>query len=803
MTATQIPADRQLPEFHSEVKEITAQVSNQSDTLRNNRKALLQKIKEIQEIRALTSIRSGYFLRMTPNNVQDFSQLPFMKPDGISISERLVEMSGIGTIRADINRFLKEIYVNRNKLPEILANLPPNCFPDSLPFLPAGVRPKDFFACSTIPAIFGHHWTVELRLSFINFLMEIVEKLPPTVFSTNFRDHWLFDCFKNYIHASGIHKFLSLSIGEAILNLVRDEEIINLSKRPNQDFFNKITDYAAQMITSMNEHCSVFPPDVRLLFKRFVEMAPTPEEKLNRIEILFMDCILAPAVSLPTTYGVVPATFYFDMGINGPARTLQVLAQCFRFILHPKATIRYQGIDFSRLFSLPFSELLDKFTHVEESAIIGPKINSILPLLGLHYIIMLFSISDIFLLGYILQQSASTASPNLINYAKKMPSDQPANFSFFRYEAWDFNVFGITKPDIPENEVERPQNTTASKAAEAIYRMLSYIPTNKLAPKGTMDFIKFYEKQNKITRNFVSESYIRHLDVIFSEVPKDQQSIILPSLEDEIRRHMAYITRNHETLVNIEYQMKILKNESQNYQEKMSESMPILYAHFLNLFLQKNPGIINEIKTKKAEFFIQDKLFYDYFQAKMHQLNLFIAPIANFALPGVTCHFHTYLMQQITFQEFQASHQELALQDRKFSNASNNVLRIQNIPEKVSELFTKPSLFAFAINCFKRAEFLKLPIESIKEVSRTFELLNQMFSLEVEGTPQPEEFAAMLNYVFLSSNLSDLFSLYKYLEIFLIMIPQHEYKFTSDSERLIMTQFTNQIYSLMQTVQQF
>lgn len=798
MNVTPIPTNRQLPDFHKEVKEITAQVMNQNSTLKEGRRRLLSKVKEIQEKRALTSIRSGYFLRMTSSNVQTFIQLPFMRPDGISISERLVEMSGIGTIRADINRFLKEIYNNREELPEILANLPPAIFNEQLSFLPAGVKPKEFFACSTIPSIFGHHWTVELRVGFINFLMEIVDKFPGSVLSNNFRDSWLFDCIKNYIHVSGIHRFLSISIRELILQFIRDEKLVELSKNQNSAFFDKITDYAEKMIEQMSSHLSIFPADVKLLFKRFIEKCPA-EDKLNRIELLFMDGLLIPSVSMPTTYGVIPATYFYDMSLDGPARNLQILGQSLRYILHKnQASFRYPDVDFSRLFQLPLPQLLESFAEVNDNEIKGPKIVEILPILGLHYITMLYSISDILLLGYVIQGSKSTIATNLLNYANKMPVTQPVNFSFFRYEAWDFKVFGIEKPDIPENEIEGPQNTTSSKAAEAIFKMLEYIPTNPNVPNDILGFIKFYEKQNLITKNFVSESYVRHLEIIYNEVPQDQRSMILPALEDEMRRRMAYIARNHKTLVNVYYQIKILDYEADGYQEKLDASIPMLYGQLLNLYLLKNPDVKDDLNCKKALFTIHEGIFEQFFREQMKKLAEIINPIADFALAGVTCHFHTYVMQKVPLKVFKDKNPDLAKIDSAILKNPDTLISsiCDDSYDNLKIMFQNPSLFSVAIQLIKNAAIVQLPIEAMNRMTQTVELLNQMFKIEVNSNPNPEELAAMFNYVYLSSKINDIYSFAKYIEFFLIKVPQFEYKFTDEKQKFVMNCLTNLITNM-------
>ena len=72
------PEKMTMNHLHRIVKDLSVKENFQEAQIRENRKQLLNKIKRVQELRCLSSIRSGYFLKMNSSNVSIISQLPFM-----------------------------------------------------------------------------------------------------------------------------------------------------------------------------------------------------------------------------------------------------------------------------------------------------------------------------------------------------------------------------------------------------------------------------------------------------------------------------------------------------------------------------------------------------------------------------------------------------------------------------------------------------------------------------------------------------------------------------------------------------
>ena len=176
------------------------------------------------DVRCINFIRNSFLLQTTLQNVKTISCFPFMNPNCFTVSERLIEMSGIGYIRTEISRFLQPLFKLGRKIPTIFSNIKNEHFDECLEkmnFIPKGINPRQFFACSTFPSLFSYCWTTELQSSYISSLFEIAKNSIDPIKNEGseqvkrfLRQHWIFECLRSYIFSSDIQNFLRVSIGD-------------------------------------------------------------------------------------------------------------------------------------------------------------------------------------------------------------------------------------------------------------------------------------------------------------------------------------------------------------------------------------------------------------------------------------------------------------------------------------------------------------------------------------------------------------------------------------------------------------
>lgn len=770
---------RNLQDFHHEVREIDACISYQLEEIKNSQQQLYDKIKATQEARCATSLRSGYFLSMTPHNVQSFSQLPFMKSEGFLDKQTLIELPTIGSVRSDIHSFIQSVFEVYPKLPQLFAKLDSKQLSQTLPFLPEGIQIKDFLACSTLPALFGHCWASELRRRYIHFLIEITRCLPQQPITPLYmKNHWLMECIKNYIFAAEIQKFLKISIGDIVLRIIRE----------NIEDEEQLLRLAREIISNMELNLEMFPNDVRLLMKAFTDIFSEQAQKEEMLQYIFLDCILQPALYSPKAYCILPQTFHYDAALEGVNGFHKLI---FKFSENKPSSSGYQN-------AIPLNEYLQRVVDINEDAIEvgGPQITTLMPLLGSHSVVMLFSMTDICLISILIQEVDT-------NFAKKLALDKPLELTFFRFEAWDLDILGIAKPEIKENVVERAPNTNLGQASAALFKLLTFVQEKAEAPSSLSDFLTFCEQEAILQNDFQTHTYMNHLILKINQVEEKEHCDILPALEDEIRRHQSFVSRNSHFLIQVALQVQNLETEIQLYVGKAEESLPAMYSQILTLFLTRESTVDTILKAKKTEFFTSKQEFMAYLGDSLHKLKVFITPFAEFALNGVANHLHTYMMQHLPFEGYLQYNNSYQQSDQRLSGVDSSVIEnvcIAPAPKKVKKIFENKPLFEFAEIQLRNAEEVKLPIESVYELSIAISLIQKMFDLEIGGMPQADEMTPLFNYALLSSSLKAMLSFEKYLEHFLFEMPLNEVKFLSEPMQVALTHFINHVSSLEQII---
>lgn len=802
-----IPCVRELNDYHAQVKNISASSSYHNAKLQVSRKELMSLVKSVQELHCFNTLRNCYYLKLTPVTASSIAALPFMKPGNLPVADRLVEMSNIGSIRSSINRFVKNVFNRRDELADLLITLDFNNFPKSVPYLPSYITPLDFFASSTIPSIFGHFWTVEFQENFIQFVFDVANKLP-NLSPITFRAHWLFECIKYYILRSDIIHFLSLSLRDPLISAITDKNLHQLAANNQyQQFFDKLTEYANQMIQNMIESIAIFPTTFSHIMNFFVSKSNNTQDQLSWLELFFVDTLLVPAISNPVSYGIISATYNFDPHPkDGPKHAMTTLAQLFKYILRPQQfSLRYPDVDAKKITALPLINLLNQLVLIEKFDYHGPKLVDLLPLLGIHYILILMNLPDVFLLADCFQR-VSNPDPQLVKDASNIPTNETVDFDYFRFDVWDFNTFGFKKPKIPENEIEKPPKNPASLTGEALYKFLSHADIDRNAPNGYSEFTTYYETNMIASRQYMTEAYLRHLYVIHQSVPEKDKRAVIPALEDEIRRHLELEQRNDDILTGIAVQTRIL-NETKEQLVSYSDTMyPVLYANLLHFYLQSGVTPSSDVLKpntiiSQAPEITKNKVDFSEFILKyFHQITTFITPIADFAVNGVQCCFHSYLLQVIPPAKYREYQPSLRNADEYFSNSFDLIyqtLCYKQSLNRVKPLFDNPNLLAFPIYLSQQALINGSPLNGVRMLADMNNLIIDTVELELGSRNlSEEEKQGLFDFVMIHTQSPHLYSIGKYFQQFLYQYPLRDPKVYSSEMNNALSNYLTFISSL-------
>lgn len=807
--------ERTVHEYHKECIEIGETGNFQQNEILANRNLFREKAKLTQEKRCLTSLRSGYYLRMGKNQVKKFAKLPFIETDTITVKDRITDEV--------VAQFLHEIYSSIRTLPEILGKFTHIDTRKPVPFLPAEVVVKDFLACSTLPALFGYCWTYELKMAYINFITEIARQSQQEVLRGGkafaFRDHWVFDCFKNYAYSSNIHKFLMSSMGDTLLNVIRS----------NVTDANKLLEMAREIVKLMDKNLSKLPMDVRYLLWSFATLQEGNLSVIDMVEMLFMDCILIPAITMPKVYCVLPPTFQLDQNAY---MLLLNLGSFFRLVRRPaQAKQKYPDLKEEKLEGIGLDRFFEKLVNFDVRTVIGSglSLSRVMALLGEPRAFMLFTTTDLVLLAQILETEPAFPS------ARALASGQQVTFEFFRYDLWgieklDCPFFEYQMPkekpenpdeprsigipdedekpivkrlfeklDIRVNEVERAQFSSLAGVASALFKFLSSTEYSEIAPNHLDDFLNFHESQAHVRLDLKAYTHLNHVILKLQELVPSEYPDIMKYLDDEIRRQKEYLERNYDLLNQIQLASLDLDREMAAIRQQTEESNTVMYSSILMLWLGSDPSIAQKATSMAEQMILSKEAFAEFFTSSCAQIKEFVSPFAGYAFRGVTHHFHTWLCQIMTLDSYRELHRQYSYTDDILMGVSADVINsvcVTPAPPKVQAIIENRNLFEFCKLELMNASFLKVPLEAIKKITSAVHIIQKIFELACGASPQADEMTPLFNYALLASGMTEMYTLQSYLQHFLADISLPDMKLLDEEVSVALTHFVNHVSSL-------
>jgi len=248
-----------------------------------------------------------------------------------------------------------------------------------------------------------------------------------------------------------------------------------------------------------------------------------------------------------------------------------------------------------------------------------------------------------------------------------------------------------------------------------------------------------------------------------------------------------------------------LDADAEAYRRKAEQSFSTLYGCMLSSFLDSDSGIAPLVMARRGDFLIDKKCFMDFIGQYLTKLKQFAAQIGDWTFPQVASHFHTWIMQKMSLDEFIRRHEEYRMQDDILSSVPKRIIAelcIDPAPKKLKQIFDHPPLFQFSKIELLNAEFVELPLEAIGRITAAISLITKMFELAFGGSPQADEMTPLFNYALLATGMSKMYSLHKYLAHFLCELPPGDAHFLDEGRSVALTHFNNHVSSLVQLLSQ-
>ena len=92
--------------------------------------------------------------------------------------------------------------------------------------------------------------------------------------------------------------------------------------------------------------------------------------------------------------------------------------------------------------------------------------------------------------------------------------------------------------------------------------------------------------------------------------------------------------------------------------------------------------------------------------------------------------------------------------------------------------------------------FLEIPVESLRMVHKALKLVKHILKLEYFTKPKKKEFSEVFVYVLMQSEITNLYSMAKYLETFLLKLPDMKIKVIDAEQEEELSSFIQYVLSI-------
>ena len=760
---------RDISVMHQDVIKTDICLDLQNSDLSNFGRKLYEDANKLQEKRHLVFLRSIVVWDSESSNVESLMKLPFLQSETVTPFERMVEVPGLEKWKNMFQKFLEGLLRIRD-LPMLLSKFQDYAFMTGVPFIPQGMRPVQFMAGSTLPALFGFCWSLEFQVSYCRFLAEIARNLKFGI--AQFRKHWIVECYRSYILSASMSKYVRCVFQSTITTL------LDLCLAPDfafsQSFLEEIICSMADLITTLTKLLPSMPRDVRFLLKALFESAENEEDGLDRVSTVVCNCILLPVYRNPKVFGVIGDTLQMH-----PCSHITLIGKMWSYIRHPDLKDpEFQEFDLSRLQSLHFSAFLKELINVDEN-LNAPSMVPWMDHCEVSNILLLLSVTDISLLAFLIT-STGLGGGNVLELAKSiLEISNRVDFRLFRYESWILRPYNIPTPGPQEPKWNRNALVEHNEGARLFCKLLSVAPQRPDEPADVDAFLKFVENMANVDHDVMTRTILSDL---VNEM-KDAQSgkaEILEQIRHEIKERKTHITTNYDRIIVAKELEDQIASLAQQADTRTQELFSIIRGHLVLSFFDGHENISRLIEDFKEKLSLQRNLFRPFFIKCCTQFETFATPIAPYLVQSALPHLHSHILKRLPLKEFVMAHPRFLEYDQNFVDVSS--MRILEICGPLHR-FDNDYFLRAATRELKLARQVELPIEAVKCLVRVIHALKDSIAFVGESD---DKIHTLFLHMLLLTPIDQIYSFSRYLEFFLVELKYKDRSLLSDEENRVL-----------------
>ena len=662
-----------------------------------------------------------------------------------------------------------------------------------LPYIPCSSEIQ-FFSSSTFPALFGYGWCVEQATAYADAIVELIQsqiQKTRSVTTVGFRNSFIRDIIRQFMHTSGIQTYLRLSLANIYTQYLSDERFSLL--QPNSlDYYEAITKYVDMFTNKMIEYLPFMPSQLRYFFSCCYNVAKTffgkdSKQPTTLIEILFFDLLLQPALVNPKLFALIPETSVLPRTTHNT-----MLTKIFRWSTSPQTipdNIRELKYPDSPLFQhLRMSELIDKLCNYD-GGVEGIFSSRLQNVTQMYFHLLLMSMNDIQFIFHIINTSVDSTFLNnrtkeaLKNFASAesiidITSDELIDFWYtaFKLPPQKFVPAHLKEPPVlylpltPSTNIEIP-NDNISSVIDHLIVYFEDLPVVQGTPETLHEFLEY---QHKKAVEKSSADLLTKTQAVLTKMnatgasDKDILERVQQTLTKRVQNHSKEFASLFEQQELFDTMEKVkLKIISMN-----TELTPIVHQSLLRFFLMKNKNIEQYAVANRKPMCESVECWLQFFKPASDTLIKFSEENgldATHNMPIVR-QLHSTLVSMIPYNIFLSVNQKQEMEDMlvlKSYDAQMEAFLKEEYSPTLVQLFKTPSTFEQPAEVIVSGTKFGAPLERLQQIMSAMEITQNIYTFEAgEGCPG-DDFLPLFMFVLIKSKHPHLSSLLSYLTHFL------------------------------------
>jgi len=675
--------------------------------------------------------------------------------------------------------------------------------------------PNQFFASSTFLSLFGYCWCVEQGAAYVEALCQLMTyqiKRCTTVTSESFRNSFIRNIVRQFIHVTGVQKYLQLSLTSVFFDFVYDETLSSYSSE-SKEYFDRLIWHVGKFTERMIQYLPFMPSLLRYFFKKAYQTAqtifgPDSNEPQMLIEVFFFDLLLQPALTNPKLFALFPET-----SVVPRTSHITLMTKFFRWsISESSIPEKYSSFGFAATPAFKALQVLKLVRMIceyngEVEGVFSSKLQQVS---DMRYHLLLLSVVDVHFIANIINQTIdvveadSSEKEKLKQLTSFEINSSPSSDELidFWFQAYKLPVQPFSPPNLkttpklylpilPTQIPPLPNDNLTSIVNHMITYLESLTPS-KSAPSQLIEFLNYQEAKA------LENSSIEYVSKTHSVLAKIRtcgfkEGDILTRLQLTIQKRLEQ--HSSELASSFEHQecctvMDLMKRKVKLMNEQLT---PILHQSLLRLFLLKNKQI-DQIVREKEQIFISNKSeWIKFFVQCANDIvkSSFMNSLDNSHKLPIMRQLHSSVVTMMPYGSFISSYPGIK-GTKEFSESSYQALHTKFMKDDYSpvlvQLFKAPSCFESAISVLKRGTSIGAPLERLQGVQESMNVLQDIYSFEAgEGCPG-DDFLPLFIYCLIMAKLPNLLPILEYIKHFLLSA-EEEVKLLESKEKYVATTF--------------